>query len=74
MKTAQEQQETLQEQRRLFYVAITRPTDVLVLSSITSLPRNIAPKMKRDTVGGNRSIWKYDFQPVSHRTWTFKTG
>jgi ATP-dependent DNA helicase Rep len=36
---------TLQEQRRMFYVAITRATDILVLSSATQLQRNIAYRM-----------------------------
>lgn len=37
-----EQEETLQEQRRLFYVAITRTRSILVLSSTRTLPRAFA--------------------------------
>ena len=36
---------TVEEQRRLFYVAITRARKILVLSSVTSLPWNLAHKM-----------------------------
>jgi superfamily I DNA/RNA helicase len=36
--TEQEEQKGLEEQRRLFYVAITRPTHMLILSSFVSLP------------------------------------
>jgi len=35
----------LEEQRRLFYVAVTRTRHTLVLSSVTSLPRELAYKM-----------------------------
>lgn len=45
---------TLQEQRRLFYVAITRATDVLVLSSAIRLQRNIAYKMGVRVTGVHR--------------------
>jgi superfamily I DNA/RNA helicase len=37
----QELAEILREQRRLFYVAMTRPTDTLVLSSFASMPRGM---------------------------------
>ena len=36
--------EILKEQRRLFYVAITRATDVLVVSSFAEIPRQLAYK------------------------------
>ena len=36
----------IEEQRRLFYVSITRARKVLVLSSITGLPRELAHKMR----------------------------
>jgi DNA helicase-2/ATP-dependent DNA helicase PcrA len=36
--TVEEQERQIQEQRRLFYVAITRATDTLVISSSTLLP------------------------------------
>jgi len=41
-----EQTRSLEEQRRLFYVAITRTQNVLVLSSVTSLPTKIAHRMR----------------------------
>lgn len=44
--TPQEQSLALQEQRRLFYVAITRTRRILVLSSITSIPRRDGHRMR----------------------------
>ena len=49
-----EQPAHLQEQRRLFYVALTRATEVLVVSSFTSIPRAIAYKIGAEIRGGNR--------------------
>ncbi len=43
--SADEQQKMLEEQRRLFYVAITRCRDVLVLSSVLHLQKSIAHKI-----------------------------
>lgn len=43
--TLQEQHELLEEQRRLFYVAVTRTRHTLVLSSVASLPRDLAYRM-----------------------------
>ncbi len=40
--TPQEQDEVIREQRRLFYVAITRCTEILVLSSFTQIERSLA--------------------------------
>ncbi len=40
--TPEEAELDLKEQRRLFYVAITRGTDILVLSSVTHMERNFA--------------------------------
>ena len=40
-----ERQQVLEEQRRLFYVSITRTRKMLVLSSVTGLPRDVAYKM-----------------------------
>lgn len=40
-----ERNRSLEEQRRLFYVAITRTTHTLVLSSVTRLPRDLAHRM-----------------------------
>jgi DNA helicase-2/ATP-dependent DNA helicase PcrA len=45
-KPQNEQDEELREQRRVFYVAITRPTRVLVLSSSTQLPADLAFRMR----------------------------
>lgn len=53
--TPQEQQRAMEEQRRLFYVAITRTRQTLVLSSVTGLPSAVAFKMRARTtrtVGG----------------------
>ena len=43
--TPEEQDASLEEQRRLFYVATTRTTRVLILSSVTQLPRDLAHRM-----------------------------
>ena len=40
--SCQEQNELILEQRRLFYVAITRCTDILALSSFTAIERGLA--------------------------------
>ena len=45
-ETPAEQIAILEEQRRLFYVAITRCTDILVLSSVSSLNRQLAYKLR----------------------------
>ncbi|MCX7001913.1 MAG: ATP-dependent helicase [bacterium] len=45
----QEQQRALEEQRRLFYVAITRTRQTLVLSSVIGLPTAAAFKMRART-------------------------
>jgi len=42
----EEREQMLQEQRRLFYVAITRPTATLVLSSVAGIPREQAYSMR----------------------------
>ncbi|MCX8053383.1 MAG: ATP-dependent helicase [Armatimonadetes bacterium] len=44
-ETDEEKERFLEEQRRLFYVAITRSKGTLVLSSVTQLPANLAYKM-----------------------------
>ena len=43
--TDEESEATLEEQRRLFYVAITRCTEKLVISSTVQMPRKVAWKM-----------------------------
>ncbi len=52
--TPAEKAASLEEQRRLFYVAITRTRRALVLSSVTRLPRNLAHKMGAQVRGRNR--------------------
>jgi superfamily I DNA/RNA helicase len=42
-----------EEQRRLFYVAITRARRTLVLSSTSTLPRTFAHRMRAPVVGGD---------------------
>ena len=48
-----ERNRSLEEQRRLFYVAITRTRNVLVLSSVTQLPRDLAHRMGACVRRGN---------------------
>lgn len=48
-----EQPAHLQEQRRLFYVALTRAKEVLVVSSFTSMPRAMSHKIGAVLRGGN---------------------
>ena len=43
----------LQEQRRLFYVALTRAKEVLVVSSVASIPRALAFRIGTVLRGGN---------------------
>ena len=51
-----EQAENLQEQRRLFYVAITRPTEVLVLSSAIRMDRQIAHRVGAKFSGAGQKL------------------
>ena len=44
-ETPAEQAAALSEQRRLFYVAMTRPTDILVLSSLVNIATHMAFKI-----------------------------
>lgn len=53
---AHKQARALEEQRRLFYVGITRTRQRLVLSSITSLPRADAHRMGARVIGGNPTV------------------
>lgn len=53
--TPAEQAKSLEEQRRLFYVAITRTRGVLMLSSVTQLPRGLAHRMRAKVRGPNPS-------------------
>jgi DNA helicase II / ATP-dependent DNA helicase PcrA len=41
-ETPAEQQQIHREQRRLFYVAMTRPTEILVLSSFLAIDNRLA--------------------------------
>jgi superfamily I DNA/RNA helicase len=43
----------IEEQRRLFYVALTRAKEILVLSSVTNLSRQLAHKLGAIVHGGN---------------------
>ena len=47
-----------QEQRRLFYVALTRAKEILVLSSAASVPRQLAHKIGAIVHGGNSQTGK----------------
>jgi len=51
--TSAERVASLEEQRRLFYVAITRTRRVLILSSVTQLPRRLAHRMGAQVGSGN---------------------
>ncbi len=44
--TPSEQVQFIEEQRRLFFVALTRSRKTLVLSSVSTLPRNLAHRMR----------------------------
>lgn len=50
-----EQRSSLEEQRRLFYVAITRTRRVLILSSIAQIPRYLAHRIGADVRGGTQT-------------------
>jgi DNA helicase II / ATP-dependent DNA helicase PcrA len=51
----QQQQRSVEEQRRLFYVAITRTRRTLVLSSVTGLPFAVAQRMRARAHRSTRS-------------------
>ena len=46
----------VQEQRRVFYVALTRPKEILVISSAATLPRRLARQIGAIVQGGNRYV------------------
>jgi DNA helicase II / ATP-dependent DNA helicase PcrA len=46
----------IQEQRRVFYVALTRPKEILVISSAATLPRRLARQLGAIVQGGNRYV------------------
>ena len=76
--TPQDQQRALEEQRRLFYVAITRTRQTLVLSSVTGLPTAAAFKMRARTtrtVGGMaRTIASQFIHELGHQCPAAVTG
>ncbi len=47
---------TLEEQRRLFYVALTRSRDTLILSSVTNLPRPRAHRLQVRITGRGQNV------------------
>ncbi|MEQ1871013.1 MAG: ATP-dependent helicase [Vicinamibacterales bacterium] len=51
-KTQAERQRSLEEQRRIFYVALTRTTATLILSSVTSIPVQQAYEIRLGVAGG----------------------
>ena len=53
-----EQEAELEEQRRLFYVAITRCSDILVISSAITIDRGLGHKMGARLTGGDRIVGK----------------
>lgn len=55
-ETPVEQAAILQEQRRLFYVAITRCTEILVLSSVAGLERKLAWKIGAQLSAGRGRV------------------
>ena len=46
----------LEEQRRVFYVALTRAKEILVISSAATLPRRLARQLGAIVQGGNRYV------------------
>ena len=54
--TEVEQAASLEEQRRLFYVAVTRTRRILILSSVTQLPRKVAHRMRAPIRGKNQAM------------------
>ena len=51
-----EQEAVLQEQRRLFYVAITRCAEILVLSTANRIERSLAWKIRARVVPGRSAV------------------
>lgn len=54
--TFEKERRYIEEQRRLFYVGLTRVRRTLVLSSVLSLPRALAHKMRAEIHGGNEEF------------------
>jgi DNA helicase-2/ATP-dependent DNA helicase PcrA len=55
-ETPEQAAATLKEQRRLFYVAITRCTEKLVISSAINMPRDLAWKIGAKVVSGRGQL------------------
>ena len=55
-ETPDEQSANLQEQRRLFYVVITRCTELLVLSSAVRIERKLAWKLRVELARGRSAF------------------
>ena len=51
-----EQDKILEKQRRLFYVALTRSRDTLILSSVTNLPRPLAHRLQLRITGRGQNV------------------
>ena len=62
-ETPAEQAALLSERRRLFYVAMTRPTDILVLSSFVSIDTHMAFKIGART----RSVRREQARTIASR-------
>jgi hypothetical protein len=58
-----EQKQVLEEQRRLFYVALTRTTETLILSSVAKIPMGQALKMGLGVQGGGASQFLSELGP-----------
>ena len=58
-----EQKRSLEEQRRLFYVALTRTTETLILSSIAHIPMQQALQMGLGVQGGGASQFLTELGP-----------
>jgi DNA helicase-2/ATP-dependent DNA helicase PcrA len=54
--TPADAQRLIEEQRRLFYVAITRPREILVLSSASRIPRRAAHRIGAVVMGADRAV------------------
>ena len=57
------QKRQLEEQRRLFYVALTRTTETMILSSIAHIPTALALKMGLGVQGGGASRFITELGP-----------
>ena len=55
-ETPAEKNKTLEEQRRLFYVACTRTREILVLSSVINLERQLAYRIGATVRGGGGAV------------------